>query len=143
MKLKESSELAQSGIKFTRHRQQVYDLLKKNDQPVSAEQVYNELSLSNISINLSTVYRILDALSEGELVTKLNISTDNKTLYEYNCNAHRHYLVCLNCNKIFTIKNCPLGDYEKEVQKDTGFCITGHKLTLYGYCAECAGKEGK
>jgi len=137
MKLKEDNELIKSGLKNTPHRQEIFDLLKKGGQPVTAEQLYNQLNQNKISINLSTVYRILDTLSNSELVTKINISTENKNLYEYNCNVHRHYLVCLKCNKIFTVKNCPLVDYEKDVEKDTGFKITGHKLSLYGYCKDC------
>lgn len=137
MKLKEDKEFISSGLKHTRHRIEIFELLKNEDQPVSAEQVYNRLFEKNISINLSTVYRILDMLSESELVTRINISTDNKTLYEYNCNVHRHYLVCLSCNKIFTVKNCPLADYEKDIEKETGFNVTGHKLSLYGHCQNC------
>lgn len=137
MKLKEDNELFKNGLKHTRHRQEILQLLKKSSQPVSAEQIFSELKDLKISINLSTVYRILEMLSNSEIVTKINIGMDNKNLYEYNCMIHRHYLVCLNCSKIFTVKNCPLNDYEKELEKDTDFNITGHKLIMYGYCLDC------
>ena len=63
---------------------------------------------------------------------------DDKKLYEYHGMGHRHYLVCLGCRQMITIENCPLHEYEKQLEKDTEFAITGHKLYLYGYCKECA-----
>ncbi len=140
MKLKEECEIKSSGLKLTRHRQEIFQLLKESKQPVTAEQIYAALREKNISINLSTVYRILDSLSGSELVSKINIGEDKKNHYEYNCMAHRHYLVCLCCNNIFSVGDCPLGDYEKQVARQTDFVITGHKLNLYGYCSNCRDK---
>jgi Fur family ferric uptake transcriptional regulator len=131
-------EIKESGIKNTKHRRQVLELLKMQNQPISAEEVYKGLSAKKISINLSTVYRILETFVGIGIVTSLDIGSGNKMLYEFNCNVHRHYLVCRGCSRIITVKSCPLADYEKDVEKDTGFCITGHKLSLYGYCAQCA-----
>ena len=137
MKLKESNELKQSGLKNTKHRNDVFELIKKSEQPVSAEYIFSELNKNNCPINLSTVYRILDTLCLSDLVTKVSIDTENKNLYEYNCVAHRHYMVCLGCDKILTVKNCPLHDYEKQLIDETEFIITCHKLVMYGYCPQC------
>ncbi len=76
-------------------------------------------------------------LCSNDLVTKINLDTENKNLYEYNCMAHRHYMVCLNCSNIVTVKNCPLMEYEKQLKKQTDYIITGHKLVMYGYCPKC------
>lgn len=140
MRLKEECEIRNSGLKLTRHRQEIFQLLKECEQPVTAEQVYGMLLEKKVSINLSTVYRILDMLTDSELVSKINIGKDNKNHYEYNCLKHRHYLVCLSCNSIFAVGDCPLGEYEKRVAEQTDFLITGHKLNMYGYCSSCKDK---
>ncbi len=125
------------GLKNTKSRSAILAILEQCAQPISAEQMFFELKEKNISANLSTVYRTLDVLAEKNLATKVNIAGDNRTLYDFNRMVHRHYLVCLGCNKIIPIDSCPLENYEKLLAKETNFLISGHKLDIYGYCPEC------
>ena len=129
-----------SGLKNTKSRLAILEILEKSAQPVSAEQVFLELKNKNISANLSTVYRTLDTLAEKRLATKLQLTGDSRTLFEYNRMAHKHYLICLECKKITPIESCPLGNYVKELAKETDYAISGHKLDIYGYCPECRKK---
>ena len=133
--------LQKSGLKNTKHRTAILELLEQNDQPVTAEQLYAEMRSENVPVNLSTVYRTLDTLCEKELITKLTIEGGAKALFEFNNNLHRHHLICLGCKKILTIENCPLGDYEQKLAGKTHFSITGHKLDLYGFCPDCRRKN--
>ncbi|WKY47586.1 transcriptional repressor [Eubacteriaceae bacterium ES3] len=135
-----SENLKAKGLKLTKHRVAILSVLKKSEHPLSADDIFYELQ--NHSINLSTVYRNLDLLCDKDLVLKLNLSGDNRTVYEYNSPAHRHYLVCLACKKIVPIEHCPLHGYEERLQCETGYSIVGHKLDVYGYCPTCQ-NEGK
>jgi Fur family ferric uptake transcriptional regulator len=131
--------IKQHGLKNTKSRSAILNILEQSSQPISAEQIFLGLKGMNISANLSTVYRALDVLAHKNLTTKLTISGGDKTLYEFNRNIHRHYLVCLGCNKMLPIDSCPLVDYEKALAKETNYLITGHKLDMYGYCPQCQG----
>lgn len=135
-----SEAIKRCGLKSTKSRSSILDILDHSDQPRSAEQVFLILKEKNISVNLSTVYRTLDTFAEKNLVTKLNIAGNTKALYEFNRMVHRHYLVCLGCKKIVAIDNCPLAEYEKLLAKETNYLISGHKLNIYGYCPECKEK---
>jgi len=130
-----------SGLKSTKSRKAIMDVLVKSNQPMAAEQIFLALKEDNIDINLSTVYRTLESLENIDLVTKISIMDDDRMLFEYNKLGHRHYLVCLGCKKIITIQSCPLGSYEKELESETNFTILGHKLYLYGYCSECQSSQ--
>ena len=130
-------KLKLSGLKNTKSRTSILEILQQSDQPIAAEEVYSILRRGDISINLSTVYRALEVLAEKNVVTKLSIVGDNRTLFEYNKMVHRHYLVCLKCRKILAIDHCPLESYEKDIERETNFTIAGHKLDIYGYCPEC------
>lgn len=132
--------LKESGLKNTKHRTTILEFLKEVKQPVTAEQIYCQLKEKNISINLSTVYRTLETLSDKELVLKHSVTNESRALFEYNSKIHKHYLVCMGCKKILFIENCPLHEYEKILEKKTDFIITGHKLDMYGYCPECQRK---
>ncbi|QAT42461.1 Fur family transcriptional regulator [Aminipila luticellarii] len=132
--------LKESGLKNTKHRKTILEFLRSVNQPVSAEQIYCELKEKSISINLSTVYRTLETLSEKELILKHIVANESKALFEYNNRVHKHYLVCAGCKKIMAIEGCPLHEYEKLLEEKTGFIITGHKLDIYGLCPECQKK---
>lgn len=130
-----------SGLKNTKCRTAILKVLEQSNQPIPAEQIFLELKEKNVTANLSTVYRTLDILAEKNLATKLNITGDNRALYEINRMEHRHYLVCLGCKKITSIDSCPVEEYEKRLAKETDYLISGHRLDIFGYCPECREKD--
>lgn len=129
--------LKNNGLKNTKHRSAILDILVQSDQPIAVEQIFYDLKERNVSISLSTVYRTLETLTDKNMVTKISIIGDNRALFEYNKMIHRHYLVCTGCKKIVDIKNCPLEAYEKSLEQETNFKISGHKLNIYGFCPQC------
>ncbi len=126
-----------SGLKKTKSRKAILDILSKSNQPISAEQIFIILKEQHNTIDISTVYRTLEALENIELVKKINLIDHDRMLFEYNNPGHCHYLVCIGCKKIITIQSCPLGAYGDELGEKTNFLILGHKLYLYGYCSDC------
>lgn len=133
--------LKREGLKNTKHRNSVLDILENSEQPVTAECIFLKLKEENVSINLSTVYRVLEKLYEKRLINKTNITDESKALYEINHMEHKHHLVCVGCKKMFSVDECPIEEYEKTLQKKLGFDITGHKLEIYGYCRDCKAVE--
>ena len=131
------ADLRKRGLKITRHRLLILAVLDESDQPLAAEAVFSAIQKQRISISLSTVYRAVDMLVLHGLLTRLNITQDGRTLYEYNRRVHRHYLVCLECRTIMPIDGCPLAEYSQQLEAETGYKLSGHKLDLYGYCPRC------
>lgn len=129
--------LKNSGLKTTKSRKAILAILIRSNQPMAAEEIFLALKEEQLTINLSTVYRTLESLVNKDLVSKISIMDDDRMLFEYNQLGHRHYLVCVTCKKIVTVQNCPLGSYERTLERETHFNIIGHKLYLYGYCEDC------
>jgi len=129
--------LRQNGLKNTKPRTAILDILNEYGQPLAAEELFSRLQDRGVPVNLSTVYRALDALCEKELVTKLTIKGDSRALYEYSGMMHRHHLICLGCKRITSIGRCPLEGYERRLASETDYIIEGHSLDVYGYCPEC------
>jgi Fur family ferric uptake transcriptional regulator len=129
--------LKMSGLKNTKQRTAILEVLEEAEQPLSAEQIFTSLQNNKVAISLSTVYRALDLMVEKDLVSRIDFAEEGKTLYEKTGGLHKHYLYCLGCNIMLPIKHCPLHEYEKELQEDTGYDIVGHKLNVYGYCGNC------
>ena len=130
------------GIKWTRQRKHVYEVLWQATEPLSAVQIYNRADSSEKEMYaLSTIYRILATFEEKGIVNKTTWMGDGTVVYELNRGGHTHYAVCLECHKRVALSGCPFAHVHLE-QETGDFTVTGHKLELYGYCKEC-GKAKK
>ena len=123
--------------KSSKNRKAVIELLNNETEPISADYIYEKLRQINPSISMSTVYRILEKLTQNNIISKSLIMNDNKARYEIKGNKHIHYLICQNCNKMIPIGNCHFEALDNHEWKDTGFIVTGHKIELYGFCTDC------
>lgn len=135
--LKYKELLNRQGIKSTRHRNSILELLEESELPLTAEQLFIALRDKTSSIDLSTVYRTLDTFASKNLVLKTTRSDDGKALYELNHNEHKHHLLCVKCHKLISIEDCPIGELKETLKNKIDFDITGHKLEIYGYCHDC------
>lgn len=134
---KYSAALKRVGLKNTKHRNSILKILESCESPIPAEEIFLELRKQEVAINLSSVYRTLENLVVKEMVLKSTLSGENKALFELKRTGHRHRLICSGCKKMIPIEGCPVTEYEKSLQQQTGFRVTGHKLEIYGYCHEC------
>lgn len=119
-------------LKITKQRRIMLDYLKKKNTPLSAEMIF--LDLPTGSMNLSTVYRTLDAFVEHHLVEKYHLG--NIAYYKMIGDEHKHYMVCDGCHKLIEI-DCHVEDYIKVEADKHQFKLRSHDLTLYGLCASC------
>lgn len=129
--------LRNHGLKATKNRMLMLEILDVEHNFLSAEEIYNALKSKSSNLSLSTVYRSMESLIDVGLVAPVNLETSKQTLYELSHTEHAHHLICLNCQKIIHVHGCPVGSYEKQVTKDHGFIVKEHKLELYGYCEAC------
>jgi len=136
-------KLRSSGLKSTRQRVRILEILLETGQPVTAERIYADMITDESPFSLSTIYRAMDSLAEKGIINKVTFENESRTYYEINREIHHHFLVCLACNKIYTIDSCPLHDYEDQVADTMGFKVVGHKLELYGYCTSCQKKHNQ
>ncbi len=130
------------GLKWTKQRKCVYKVLWEATEPLNAVQIYHlaEKEADGGEYAPSTIYRILNAFEEKELVEKTTWMGDGMVAYTLNRGSHTHYAVCLECHKRIPLQSCPFAHIHLE--KESGdFTITGHKLELYGYCKTCKETE--
>ncbi|MDO5040991.1 MAG: Fur family transcriptional regulator [Peptoniphilus sp.] len=128
--------LKSKNLKVTKGRLGVLKIFYSAGFPLSTDEVYRQLNkFSNAS--LSTVYRIIAALEENNIIRKSSV-IDGVAFYELNRLDHRHYIVCEICGNMMPIAHCPMSQYEKDVEQNTGFKVTGHIVELKGICPDCA-----
>ncbi len=119
-------------MKLTTHRKTIISVLRKNKNPMSAENIMNELP-SN-TMNLSTIYRSLEKLYSMGMISKSLIN--HSSYFHVNDHDHHHYMICLNCKKMFEL-DCHIHDMINDIEKNNHYKIIQHDLTFYGYCNKC------
>ena len=125
------------GFRMTRDRRTILEVLGKVSIPLTAEDVLSRVNSALPGIALSTVYRTLDELVSRGIVQRTLLSNDGRSFFELMGNAHRHYMVCLGCHRMFPISNCPVEDFANSAAEALDFEVTDHSLVLYGYCRHC------
>lgn len=125
-----------SGIKKTKQRKCVLDVLDAAETPLSAAEIFDKARSEDASVWLSTVYRTLDCFVNEGLAVKTTVMDSGTALYELNRNRHRHYAVCVNCHRVVELTNCPMEKFEPELA-ESDFRVLGHRIEMYGYCKDC------
>ena len=123
-------KLKNLGLKNTAPMLAVYQILEKNHHPLSAQEIWKKLLKKN---NLVSVYRILERLSEAQLIRQ-DIITDQKQRPEkvyYLADKHHHHFVCQKCAKIFCLP-CPI-----KIKLPKNFKLNTHQLQITGWCPKC------
>lgn len=134
--------LKKASLKNTKQRQIILSTIESHNGPLTAEEIFKVLIINDCKINLSTVYRTLNILTEKNVLLKI-LKGDGTAAYELNKSSHNHYITCCKCNCSKLIDSCPLKELNDTVTKKTGFMVTGHSLQLTGICSECLEKEKK
>lgn len=135
--LKEEELLKREGLKKTRGRNAVIEVLKASNRPMTYDEVYSALINNKVSVNVSTVYRILEMFFDKGIVSKLNGGESNRSLYELAGTEHRHYFFCVSCKEMYPISKCPISSFVKEIKNSMQFEVLDHKLEVSGICRNC------
>ncbi len=135
---KQSSDLlASHGIKCTMQRILVLNILNELSTASTAEQIYSKAVSIKPHINLSTIYRILELFTFKKIITKHILSETKTAVYALNIHTHRHYMVCVGCQSIIPLDDCPCDIIKETIMKNTDFKVVDHKLEILGYCSKC------
>jgi Fur family ferric uptake transcriptional regulator len=128
------------GMRTTRQRTAVTDVLARVDGFRSAQDLHDLLRHEGASIGLTTVYRHLQALSESGQVDVLR-NDDGEAVYR-RCptDSHHHHLVCRSCGRSVEIEGPEVETWAASVAAEHGFSDVTHTVEVFGTCGACARK---
>lgn len=132
-----ASLLKDVGLRATPKRAALLESLTKAATPLTAEELHRKIR----GMNLVTVYRNLQSLSEAGLVRLVRFN-DNIVRYESAGHGHHHHLVCNSCGTIEDIAFCPAATIEEEALRASKrfASIKTHAFELFGTCDTCIKK---
>lgn len=131
------------GLKNTKSRQLVLQLLMQHGGVLTAEEIFQQLCAQKQTLNFSTVYRILEIFTQKGVTEKSYLSNSRKYGFTLHAVGHRHRLICLRCHAVVEVEHCPITEFEQQLAEKTDFAIVGHNLEWYGYCAKCREEQQK
>ena len=131
--------LLSRGIRLTRQRQILLDLIDKSGKHLDAESLYQLAHQLDPKLNRVTVYRTLKMLKQGGLVDELDLMHwgGDQHYYETRLKQEHAHVVCLRCGKVEEFFGEPLQRLRRQVEDHFGFHIIVARTEIGGYCAHC------
>ena len=143
------SLLKQKGNRITAPRRAVIQLLAETPAPLSAYDIHHLLTQKDISVDVASIYRILDCLEANQLIHKTfyngkvfrcrleehhHDETGGQCLDHHDCH---HSLFCIECGLIQEVHCYGMNKLMLDLEKQWGFRAEGHLLQITGLCNKC------
>lgn len=130
-----SHRLHEKNMRLTQQRQRALEAFFKSGRLQTAQELYQDAHNQGISIGLTTVYRMLEALSELGLARAFFLAGEIR--YAFCSPRHHYHLICNRCGKIKEIFDCPVLQTVTDIE---GFQLDSHQLDFFGLCRQCQEK---
>jgi Fe2+ or Zn2+ uptake regulation protein len=129
-------------LKATPRRLALLQTLADSSTYLSPEEVWSHLKKNQREVGLPTVYRNLEELAEGGLLSKVLLP--DRKLYYYLCGneGHHHHFICVSCRKVEDIGACALETISREIADALGGRVLSHTFQVEGLCKACCRMEG-
>ncbi|MCE5202046.1 MAG: transcriptional repressor [Synergistaceae bacterium] len=131
--------LSSAGLRMTRQRKVVLELLLENGSPLSHSEIS---SMLDEPLDKVTLYRTLQTLRSAAIVHQVQgldgvwrfCAHDPDTK---GCPGDHPHFLCLYCGKMF----CLTDQHLPRIEVPEGMKVEGKQLVVYGCCPECAPKK--
>lgn len=133
----ESSEIKKAGLKVTLPRMKILEILEKNQDHLSAEDIYKSFLDAGEEIGLATVYRVLTQFEAAGLVKRHHFES-GQAVFEVDNGQHHDHLVCIKCGKVIEFVDDVIEQRQQDIANKNGFKLTDHNMILYGECTDPA-----
>jgi len=130
-------KLSRLGYKLTPQRLMVLKCVEDAENHISAEEIYDQVSLRYPQMNFSTVYRTLELATKLGLVTETDLG-DGRARYQcMGKGRYHHHLVCEKCGRITDMEESILSPLWAIVQEKYNFKVDMKHLAFFGICPRC------
>jgi Fe2+ or Zn2+ uptake regulation protein len=131
-----ADELSSRGLRSTRQRVAVLELLQADRGHPTAFEVHQRLVAQQPNVSHKTVYAILDALVDAGLARRIDRGA-RAARYEARPGRHDH-AYCRVCGRLFDVPARSDASIRSRAEVPQGFQVETIQVTLEGCCARCA-----
>ncbi len=130
------NELKGHGIRVTPQRAIILDVIGALTGHFTADDVFNAVQKVNNYINIATVYRTLELLTELDMVTESNMGA-GATHYALHSHGPHHHAICRTCGRSLEFPHELLLSTFHRLQEQFGFVADAHHVVIFGWCTSC------
>lgn len=136
-----TQRLKDRGFRITRPRTLVIDALARANRPLSAQSLYDSITSDGAKIDVVSVYRILSALKELDLVHHIGIVDGYVacTFHDEHIGEAQH-VVCEECGKVWELPlDSEVLEATKRMLEGKGMRPHNVKVEILATCKGCSG----
>jgi Fur family ferric uptake transcriptional regulator len=132
-----ASKLGKHGYRLTPQRMMILAAIENSEDHISAEEIYSQVAAKYPHVNISTVYRTLELLTELGLVTETDLG-EGRVRYHPADKGHHHHLVCRECGRIIDLDESVVASLKSTLLREYSFDADLKHLAIFGRCAKCS-----
>jgi Fe2+ or Zn2+ uptake regulation protein len=102
---------------------------------LSLDDLQSVLRERGVAADPSSVFRAVTRLEEDHLLRRVELA-DGHARWE-NPGEHHEHVRCDHCGAVAPVDVCLVEGLRTEVERSTGFQLTGHVVVLTGTCPDC------
>ena len=139
-----TSELQARGLRLTRQRRVIAEVLQEAGEHLDAPQVLRRARQKMPGLHLATVYRALESLKKLGIIDELDLMHVNGSghYYEARTNKDHMHFTCQRCGGVLEIQTPLFERLKGQIEGRHGLAIRVARLELGGLCGTCAsGRE--
>jgi Fur family ferric uptake transcriptional regulator len=123
-------ELRRAGVRITRPRQVILDLLATMEDHPDAMEIYRRAVAIDPTMSLSTVYRTMKLLESMGAIQR-HAFEGGRARFEQAAGHHDH-LIDLDTGDVIEFHSKRIEELQDEIARSLGYDIVHHRLELYG-----------
>lgn len=125
------------GYRLTPQRQLVWEVLRKAEHHLTAEEIHAEVSRAVPEFNVASVYRTLTLLGDLGLAKEVRLG-ESRGHWEVAHPDDEFHLVCRVCGKVTHHRGDLVEQMRVHLSGGHGFTAEDVDLVVHGVCADCA-----
>ncbi|MCT6871696.1 MAG: transcriptional repressor [Bartonella sp.] len=130
-KLDYEKELRKAGLRITRQRRIILDILANILDHPNAYEIFQRASQQDPTISLSTVYRTMKALEEVGAIERHEFE-GGPSRFEQASSEHHDHLIDIDTGDIIEFRSDLIEKLQEEIAHSLGYDIIHHRFELYG-----------
>jgi Fur family ferric uptake transcriptional regulator len=120
----------EKGLKMTEQRRVIARVLSEAADHPDVEAVHRRAHEIDPHISIATVYRTVRLFEEANILARHDFG-DGRARYEEMPTAHHDHLIDVQSGRVIEFNNEEIETLQREVAKQLGYRLVGHRLELF------------
>ena len=120
----------EKGLRVTGPRRVILKVLSQSPDHPDAEELHRRVAKVEPGINIATVYRTMNLLTEHGLIERHSFA-DGRTRFEASDGEHHDHFIDVDTQEVIEFRCDDIEKMQLQIARAHGFEIVGHRLEIY------------